>query len=211
MTATPTAYRRHRRNPRATASLALALARMETATPAGWGPGDTHEWTGPGGWTYTAELRWDDDVDRSWLGEFTDDDGYGTIPNPGNPRERDASRYARFRPANPGAAEIPYYWAAGMGRHDAWLAAMALDRGAAERAASDDGCYVAEVTAAHPYYGTGSAALHGIEDDHPYACCWQMAADELAPEARGNAIDATARRLARLAHTAPAMIEGVPA
>lgn len=200
-------YKRQRRQDRRMpASTALALARQAERVPAGWWPGDEPETWCAEGWTYTARLRWDECPIPDWLGEFTDDDGPDTIPNP----EYQHGRYKRFRPANPGMAEFPYYRAAGMGKAEARERCAELDRDAARRAAAGE-MYGVTVEATGPNGETGEASLGGIDDEHPYGYAWSVAVDELAPEARGEAEASALRRFAALCRVPVAIVEGVPA
>ncbi len=195
-----TLYRLKRRGDRwLPARAALGVARMIAAVPGRWAPGEAITWS-EGGWTYTATLHYDDDADTSWLGEFTDDDDEGTIPYPG----ATSRTFQRFRPANPGAAEYPYYRRSGMGRAEARERCADLD----ERAmllAADPELYGVTVKAEHPYYGSGEMSLWGIDDE---ACAWDAARGDVASEARADAERSAGKRLARLTGYPSAIVDG---
>lgn len=195
----PTRYHQLRKD--YPASTALAISRMEHEARDFWS-GDTAEWTTPDGWTFTAEIHYDDDADLSHYGEWTNDPT-DAIDNP--EYRYDRGQYPYFRPETSQTADLLPYLRRTYGRHEAYRLCLQCQQEDMERARTTKDCYYVIVTASHPYYGAGEASLCGIEDDHyarPY--CAEVARDDLAPEAQNDAMQAAARRFSRLTNYPPA-------
>lgn len=104
---------------------------------------------------FTLRYTWealDEAPDLSWLGEFTDDDGPDTVPNPDHHgRYASSGSYARFRPTTGQAERAEWLHRSGMARGPAWIEAR-RQMEADARTACD----------LRPYYVTAEAYRDGV-------------------------------------------------
>ena len=197
------AHRLARVHPRYPASLRLALARRGTVPALDWQTdhGENYGEEAEAGEVdgFTIRLAWcalDEPMDLSWLGEWTDDDGPDTVPNPDHlGRYASSGSYRRFRLVTGQAERADWLRGAGMARGPAWTEAR--------RQMADDARMACDL---RPYYVTaeayrdgkliGSASMGTDDDDGFGGLEAEATADDygLIAEAVADAWEAMARR-----------------